>query len=217
LEKLVANAERVLQLLGLHYRVVQLCTGDMGFASAMTYDIEVWAPGQGQYLEVSSCSNCEDFQARRMNLRFKTIRAKTSFRTFSTAAAPPWRGFSSLWWKRINNRRQRDGPRRVATVDENRSITRISVPPCTKSAMKILLASSEALSLLQTGGLADMVGALAKFLARAGHQVGLVTPLYRGFANVPRTSGPSIGNSICPWATITLQGNVWVMKFGRAV
>jgi seryl-tRNA synthetase len=72
LEKLVADAERVLQLLGLHYRVIQLCTGDMGFASAMTYDIEVWAPGQGQFLEVSSCSNCEDFQARRMNLRFKT-------------------------------------------------------------------------------------------------------------------------------------------------
>jgi len=71
LEKMVANAERVLQLLNLHYRVVLLCTGDMGFASAKTYDIEVWAPGQGQYLEVSSCSNCEDFQARRMNLRFK--------------------------------------------------------------------------------------------------------------------------------------------------
>jgi seryl-tRNA synthetase len=72
LEKLVANAERILQLLGLHYRVVLLCTGDMGFGSAKTYDIEVWAPGQGQYLEVSSCSNFEDFQARRMNLRFKT-------------------------------------------------------------------------------------------------------------------------------------------------
>jgi seryl-tRNA synthetase len=72
LEKLVANAERVLQLLNLHYRVVLLCTGDMGFASAKTYDIEVWAPGQGQYLEVSSCSNCEDFQARRMSLRYKT-------------------------------------------------------------------------------------------------------------------------------------------------
>jgi seryl-tRNA synthetase len=71
LEKLVANAERVLQLLGLHYRVVLLCTGDMGFASAKTYDLEVWAPGQGSYLEVSSCSNCEDFQARRMNLRYK--------------------------------------------------------------------------------------------------------------------------------------------------
>ena len=72
LEKMVANAEKVLQLLGLHYRVILLCTGDMGFGSAKTYDIEVWAPGQGSYLEVSSCSNCEDFQARRMNLRFKT-------------------------------------------------------------------------------------------------------------------------------------------------
>jgi seryl-tRNA synthetase len=71
LEKMVGNAERVLQLLNLHYHVILLCTGDMGFASAKTYDIEVWAPGQGQYLEVSSCSNCEDFQARRMNLRFK--------------------------------------------------------------------------------------------------------------------------------------------------
>jgi len=79
LEKLVANAERVLQLLGLHYRVILLCTGDMGFASAKTYDIEVWAPGQGQYLEVSSCSNCEDFQARRMNLRFKMETGENKF------------------------------------------------------------------------------------------------------------------------------------------
>jgi seryl-tRNA synthetase len=71
LESMVGHAEKVLQLLGLHYRVINLCTGDMGFASAKTYDIEVWAPGQGSYLEVSSCSNCEDFQARRMNLRFK--------------------------------------------------------------------------------------------------------------------------------------------------
>jgi seryl-tRNA synthetase len=71
LETMVGNAEKVLQLLGLHYKVIQLCTGDMGFASATTYDIEVWAPGQGAYLEVSSCSNCEDFQARRMNLRYK--------------------------------------------------------------------------------------------------------------------------------------------------
>lgn len=71
LESMVANAEKVLQLLGLHYRVITLCTGDMGFASAKTYDIEVWAPGQGSYLEVSSCSNCEDYQARRMNLRYK--------------------------------------------------------------------------------------------------------------------------------------------------
>jgi seryl-tRNA synthetase len=79
LEKMVANAERVLQLLRLHYRVVQLCTGDMGFASAKTYDIEVWAPGQGQYLEVSSCSNCEDFQARRMGMRFKAENGENRF------------------------------------------------------------------------------------------------------------------------------------------
>lgn len=78
-EKMVADAERVLQLLGLHYRVVLLCTGDMSFASARTYDIEVWAPGQGAYLEVSSVSNCEDFQARRMNLRFKTEAGENRF------------------------------------------------------------------------------------------------------------------------------------------
>jgi seryl-tRNA synthetase len=79
LEMMVANAEKVLQLLGLHYRVLLLCTGDMGFGSAKTYDIEVWAPGQGSYLEVSSCSNCEDFQARRMNLRFKTSTGENRF------------------------------------------------------------------------------------------------------------------------------------------
>lgn len=71
LESLTANAEAVLQRLGLHYRVIELCTGDLGFGSAKTYDIEVWAPGQNAYLEVSSCSNFEDYQARRMNLRFK--------------------------------------------------------------------------------------------------------------------------------------------------
>ena len=79
LDKMVANAEKVLQLLGLHYRALLLCTGDMGFASAKTYDLEVWAPGQGSYLEVSSCSNCEDFQARRMNLRFKTESGENKF------------------------------------------------------------------------------------------------------------------------------------------
>src|SRR5947209_9709627 len=75
-ESLTAEAERVLQLLGLHYRVVELCTGDLGFGSAKTYDLEVWAPGQQAYLEVSSCSNFEDFQARRMNLRYKDNEGK---------------------------------------------------------------------------------------------------------------------------------------------
>ena len=79
LEKMVGNAEKVLQLLGLHYRVIMLCTGDMGFGSAKTYDIEVWAPGQGSYLEVSSCSNCEDFQSRRMQMRFKTESGENKF------------------------------------------------------------------------------------------------------------------------------------------
>src|SRR5216117_1207682 len=77
LESLTANAERILQLLGLHYRVIELCTGDLGFQSAKTYDIEVWSPGQDAYLEVSSCSNIEDFQARRMQLRFKGRDGKT--------------------------------------------------------------------------------------------------------------------------------------------
>jgi seryl-tRNA synthetase len=71
LEKLRRNAERVLELLGLHYRTIELCTGDLGFGAAKCYDLEVWAPGTGSYLEVSSCSNFEEFQARRMNLRYK--------------------------------------------------------------------------------------------------------------------------------------------------
>ncbi len=71
LESLTANAERVLQLLGLPYRTVALCTGDMGFSSAKTYDIEVWLPSQKTYREISSCSNCEAFQARRANIKFR--------------------------------------------------------------------------------------------------------------------------------------------------
>lgn len=71
LEKLTANAERVLQLLGLPYRVVALCTGDLGFGAAKTYDLEVWLPGQNRYREISSCSNCTDFQARRAGIRYR--------------------------------------------------------------------------------------------------------------------------------------------------
>ena len=71
LEKLTNNAEEVLQKLGLHYRVMALCTGDMGFSSAKTYDIEVWLPGQQLFREISSCSNFESFQARRANIRFR--------------------------------------------------------------------------------------------------------------------------------------------------
>ncbi|MBO8159985.1 serine--tRNA ligase [Thermosyntropha sp.] len=71
LEKMTRDAERVLQLLGLPYRVVLLCTGDMGFSAAKTYDIEVWLPSYNEYKEISSCSNCEDFQARRANIRYR--------------------------------------------------------------------------------------------------------------------------------------------------
>lgn len=71
LEKLTADAEKVLQLLGLPYRVLALCTGDMGFASAKTYDLEVWLPSAGTYREISSCTNFEDFQARRAGIRFR--------------------------------------------------------------------------------------------------------------------------------------------------
>ena len=79
LEKLTDNAEEILRRLGLPYQVVLLCTGDMGFSSAKTYDIEVWLPGQGKYREISSCSNFEDFQARRANIRVRPKGGKARF------------------------------------------------------------------------------------------------------------------------------------------
>ena len=75
-ERMLTSAEKVLQKLGLHYRVMTLCTGDMGFASTKTYDIEVWLPGENTYREISSCSNCGEFQARRMNARYRAKDAK---------------------------------------------------------------------------------------------------------------------------------------------
>jgi len=79
LEELTGHAEAALQKLGLHYQVIELCTGDVGFSSCKTYDIEVWAPGQGKYLEVSSCSCFTDYQARRMKLRYKDEDGKNHF------------------------------------------------------------------------------------------------------------------------------------------
>jgi seryl-tRNA synthetase len=80
LEKMVQDAEEVLRRLGLPYRVVELCTGDLGFAAAKTYDLEVWLPGQAAYREISSCSNCEEFQARRAQIRYrKEARGKPIF------------------------------------------------------------------------------------------------------------------------------------------
>ena len=110
LESLVANAERVLQLLGLPYRVVELCTGDLGFGSAKTYDIEVWSPGQDAFLEVSSCSNFEEFQARRMHLRFKDRDGKNRFcHTLNGSGLALPRLFAAL----IENVQQPDGSIRV--------------------------------------------------------------------------------------------------------
>ena len=114
-ESLTANAERVLQLLGLHYRVVEICTGDIGFGSAKTYDLEVWSPGQNAYLEVSSCSNFEDFQARRMNLRFKDADGKNRFcHTLNGSGVALPRLFAAL----IEAGQQPDGSVRLPTLLE---------------------------------------------------------------------------------------------------
>ncbi len=110
LEALTADAERILQLLGLHYRVVELCTGDLGFGSAKTYDLEVWSPGQNAFLEVSSCSNFEEFQARRMHLRFKDRDGKNRFcHTLNGSGLALPRLFAAL----IENYQQVDGSVRL--------------------------------------------------------------------------------------------------------
>ena len=103
LESLTADAEKVLQRLGLHYRVIELCTGDVGFGSAKTYDIEVWAPGQAAYLEVSSCSNFTDYQARRMNLRFKGEDGKNQFCHTLAGRVPLCHDSTSPCLKRISS------------------------------------------------------------------------------------------------------------------
>jgi seryl-tRNA synthetase len=107
LEKLTANAEQVLQKLGLHYRVMALCTGDMGFSSAKTYDIEVWLPGQQVFREISSCSNFESFQARRANIRFKPEgKGKSEFvHTLNGSALAVGR----TWLAILENYQQADG------------------------------------------------------------------------------------------------------------
>jgi seryl-tRNA synthetase len=110
LESLTTGAEHILQLLGLHYRIVELCTGDLGFGSAKTYDLEVWSPGQDAYLEVSSCSNFEDFQARRMQLRFKDRDGKNRFcHTLNGSGLALPRLFAAL----IENYQQPDGSVRI--------------------------------------------------------------------------------------------------------
>jgi len=106
LESLVADAERVLQNLGLHYRVVLLCTGDMGFASSKTYDIEVWLPSANEFMEISSCSNTEAFQARRSGIRFKPKSGKSEFlHTLNGSGLAVGR----TWLAIVENYQQADG------------------------------------------------------------------------------------------------------------
>ncbi len=111
LEKLTHNAETVLQKLGLHYRVVSLSTGDMGFSSAKTYDIEVWLPGQNLFREISSCSNFESFQARRANIRYRPEgKNKTEFlHTLNGSALAVGR----TWVAILENYQQADGSVRI--------------------------------------------------------------------------------------------------------
>src|SRR5437763_2097415 len=113
LESLVVDAERILQMFALHYRVIELCTGDLGFGSAKTYDLEVWSPGQDGYLEVSSCSNFEDFQARRMNLRYKSPDSKNKFcHTLNGSGLELPRLFAAL----IESGQQPDGSVRLPEI-----------------------------------------------------------------------------------------------------
>src|SRR5262245_4827234 len=114
LEQLTRDAERVLQLLGLPYRVVVLSTGDMGFSAAKTYDIEVWLPSQNRYREISSCSNCEAFQARRAQIRFKRDgKSKTDFvHTLNGSGL----AIGRTWVAILENYQQADGSVRVPEV-----------------------------------------------------------------------------------------------------
>ena len=106
LESLVRDAESLLQMLGLHYRVVLLSTGDMGFASAKTYDIEVWLPAAGEFREISSCSNCEAFQARRSGIRCKAKNGKSEYlHTLNGSGLAVGR----TWIALVENYQQADG------------------------------------------------------------------------------------------------------------
>ena len=105
LESMTAHAEAILQKLELPYRVVTLCTGDTGFNAAKTYDLEVWLPGQDTYREISSCSNCRDFQARRANIRFKRDKKPEFVHTLNGSGLAVGRTFIAV----LENYQQADG------------------------------------------------------------------------------------------------------------
>ena len=106
LEIMLGHARRLLELLELPYRVISLCTGDLGFSAAKTYDVEVWLPAQNTYREISSCSNCRDFQARRANIRFKPRGGKTAYvHTLNGSGLPTGRTLAAI----LENYQQKDG------------------------------------------------------------------------------------------------------------
>ncbi len=113
LERLTADAEKILQKLGLHYRVVMLCTGDLSFSSAKTYDLEVWMPGRNKYIEISSCSNFEDFQARRSKIKFKDGSGKKNFvHTLNGSGLAVGRTVAAI----LENFQEEDGKVRVPEI-----------------------------------------------------------------------------------------------------
>lgn len=113
LEKLLANAESILKKLELPYRIVKLCTGDLGFSAAMTYDIEVWMPSYGRYVEISSCSNFEDYQARRANIRMRGADNKPVFvHTLNGSGLAVGRTVAAI----LENYQEEDGSIRVPDV-----------------------------------------------------------------------------------------------------
>ena len=113
LEKLLANAESILKKLELPYRVVKLCTGDLGFSAAMTYDIEVWMPSYGRYVEISSCSNFEDYQSRRANIRMRGADNKPVFvHTLNGSGLAVGRTVAAI----LENYQEEDGSVRVPDV-----------------------------------------------------------------------------------------------------
>ena len=109
LEKLTADAEDILQRLGLPYRTVNLCTGDLGFGSAKTYDIEVWLAGLGEFKEISSCSNCESFQARRAGIRYRDPALKKGKLSFAHTLNGSGLAVGRTWLAIIENCQQKDG------------------------------------------------------------------------------------------------------------
>ncbi|HEY8849756.1 MAG TPA: serine--tRNA ligase, partial [Thermoanaerobaculia bacterium] len=125
LEMLTRDAEAILQALGLHYRVITLSTGDMGFSAAKTHDIEVWLPGQDTYREISSCSNFADFQARRANIRYRGAEKKTAFvHTLNGSGLPIGRTLVAL----LENFQEADGSVRIPDALQRymKGLTRIS-------------------------------------------------------------------------------------------